>query len=233
MRPGWTIFLALFFYDVIYKLLDWEKRTLLVYIFGGLLAFSIPDNKIWWYVLPLIPAVSYYIFLSVNDYIQKEQKRIANLSFAMIVASLPIFLQSSNLISMIYGISITGIVFLILIDKLSIKIDLRLNKKFIFYISIILSLLMFSLQFPKIIPYHWNVKPVAQSYKSLPYPKCLWLGDMPGEAVLFYSNAGEVPILNKTTQIYTNCKNNYLITPDKYKGGELILRKGNIRLYKL
>lgn len=241
LRPGWTMFLALFFYDFTHGTLNWQKKTLLAYIFGGLLAFSIPINKLWWYVLPLIPAVSYYIFLSVNDYIQKEQKRIANLSFAIIVASLPIFLQSSNLISMIYGISLTGIVFLILIDKLSIKMDLGLNeqvrafgaKKFIFLSSIIFSLLMFSLQFPKIIPYHWNTKPVAQYYKNLPVPKCLWLGDMPGEAVLFYSEAGEVPLLNKNSQVFSVCKNNYFITPERHKKEELIFRQGNIRLYKL
>lgn len=233
LRPAWTIFLALFFYDATHGSLNWQKKVLLTYIFGGFLAFSIPTNKLWWYMLPLIPALSYYIYLSVNDYLQKEPGRIGNLSFAIILASLPLFLQSSNLIVMIYGILITGIVFLILIDKLSIKINLGLNKKFIFYIAIILSLGMFSLQFPKIIPYHLNTKEVALYYKNLPYPKCLWLGDMPGEAVLFYSNAGEVPILNENLQIFSSCPNNYLITPNRFKEGKRILRRGNIRLYQL
>lgn len=232
LRPGWTIFLALFFYDAFSGKLTWQKKTLLAYIFGGLLAFSIPNNKIWWYVLPLIPAVSFYIFLSAKDYL-KKQKRIVNLAFVLIVASLPIFLKSSNTIALIYGFSITFVVFLILVDKLTFKISIVSYKTTAFYISMVLTLVFFLLQFPKIIPYHRNTKEVAEYYKSLPSPKCLWLGDMPGEAVLFYSNVGEIPLLNKNTQIYTNCKNNYLITPEEYKEGSLIKRLGNIRLYKL
>lgn len=232
LRPGWTIFLALFFYDAFYGRLTWQKRTLLAYIFGGLLVFSVPVNKIWWYTLPLIPAINYYIFLSVKEYLEKPHK-IVNLAFALIVASLPIFLNTSNTITLIYGFSITFIVFLILIDKLILKITATPDKRTVFYFSIILTLTFFLLQFPQIIPYHRNTKEVAKYYRSLPYPKCLWLGDMPGEAILFYSNAGEVLPLDKTTQIYTNCKNNYLITPDNYKEGELIFKTGSIRLYKL
>lgn len=234
-RPGWTIFLSLVFYDLTAKSLDWKRKTLLFYIFGGLLAFSLPVNKIWWYVLPLIPAVCFYIFLSASDYIKNKQRTVGNLAFVIIVASLPIFLRSSNTLSLIYGISITATSFLILRNRLSLKLSFKTNKKILLYVSVILSLLLFSLNFPKIIPYHINTKEVALFYKSLPFPKCLWLGDMPGEAVLFYSNAGEVLLLDPVShsQIFTNCKNNYLITPEKYKNGQLILRKGNIRLYQL
>lgn len=232
LRPGWTIFIALVVYDLISHQLDWKKKTLLAYILGGLLAFSIPINKLWWYVLPLIPAIGYYILLSVRDYLENRGK-IINLSFAIIVASLPIFLRVSNTLTLIYGVLIMIIVFLILTGKLTIKISLHLGEKRIFYVSVFLSLIFFLLQFPKIIPYHWNTKPVAEYYKNLPYPKCLWLGDMPGEAVLFYSDAGEIPLFNEDSQIFSSCKNNYFITPEKYKKGELILRKGNIRLYKL
>ncbi len=232
-RPGWTIFLALVFYDLTLKNLNWKKKTLLCYIFGGLLSFSIPVNKIWWYVLPLIPSICFYIFLSANDYIQKEKNAINNLGFAILLASLPIMLRTSNLISLIYGFSITSVVFLILKNKLIIKTSLKRDKKYIFYILVILSLLLFSLQFPKITVYHKNTKEVAIYYKDLVLPKCLWLGDMPGEAVLFYSNAGEVPLLNEDTQVFLNCKNNYLITPERYKKGKLLLRRGNMRLYQL
>lgn len=235
-RPGWTLFLAFLIFDIVSKNLNWKKITLLSYIFGGLLAFSIPINKIWWYVLPLVPAVCYYVFLSVNDYIKQEQKAIENLSFAVIITSLPLFLKSSNTVSIIYGISIVCISLLILKNKLTIKLNLIKNKKDIFWISLILSLVFFFLQFPEITIYHKNAKEVSLYYKGLPNPKCLWLGDMPGEAVLFYSNAGVVPVLteiNETSQIFLNCKNNYLITPERYKNGALVLRKGNIRLYQL
>lgn len=236
LRPGWTIFLALVLYDITLKNLNWKKITLLIYIFGGLLAFSIPVNKIWWYVLPLIPAICFYIFLSVEALIQKKKNAVNNITLITLLASLPIFLKSSSLIIMIYGILITFIAFMILRNKLTIKTNFRLNTKIIFYFSVILSLLLFSLQFPKITPYHQGTKPVALYYKSLPNPKCLWLKDMPAESVLFYSNAGVVPVLtetNEATQIFSNCKNNFLITPQNYTDGEPIFRVGNIRLYKL
>lgn len=230
-RPGWTIFLALVIFDYTLKRLDLKKKILLFYIFGGLLVFSLPINKIWWYVLPLIPAVSYYVFLSVKDYLKNGGKLI-NLSFALIVASVPIFLRTSNTVSLIYGFSVTAIVLFILRDKLSIRIDL--NKDKLFTISILLCLAFFLTQFPTIRPYHINTKSVAQYYRDLPYPKCLWLGDMPGESVLFYSEAGNVEkYIDKNPQIYAACKNNYLITPERFKEGELLIRVGAIRLYKL
>lgn len=234
LRPGWTIFLALTFYEITSGLLDWKKKTLLSYIFGGLLIFSIPSNKVWWYVLPLVPAIAYFIFLSIKDYLQKNSNRIINISFALILASVPMFLKASNTQVLIYGFFISLIVYLILTDKINLKINFTKHKKPLFYLSLIISMLFFYTHFPEIIPYHYNAKNVAQYYKNLPYPKCLWLGDMPGEAVLFYSEAGEVPLLNqgKGTQVFKNCVNNYLITPEKSKEGDLVYRRGNIRLYK-
>ncbi len=233
MRPGWTLFLALFLYDLVSGKLDWQKKTLLSYIFGGLLAFSLPVNKVWWYVLPLVPAIAYSIFLSARDYLKLDPNKITNLSLAIIIAALPIFLEVSNTLSLTYGILVTGIVFLVLIDRLNIKIGFKKGKTLFFCTALSLSLLFFISHFPKIVPYHRNTKGVAEYYKNLPYPKCLWLGDMPGEAALFYSDAGEIPLLNKETQIFSDCKNNYLITPERSKEGQLILRQGNMRLYKL
>lgn len=236
LRPGWILFIGLFTYEIFSGSLDWKKKTLLIYIFGGLLAFSLPPNKIWWYILPLIPAVAYFVYLSLNDYLKDRPQRLINLSWAIILASLPIFLRSSNKLTLISGVLMTGVIFFILIGKLDIKINFKLSKKNIFNIAIILSLLLFLQRFPEIVPYHQNTKRVSEYYKSLPSPKCLWLGDMPGEAVLFYSDAGEVPVLteqNKHTQIFSNCKQNYLITPEDYNEGELIIKQGDIRLYKL
>ena len=233
LRPGWTLFLAFFFYELISGKLNWEKKTLLTYIFGGLIAFSIPINKLWWYVLPLVPAVAFYVYLSVKDYLADKPNRITNLSFSIIVASLPLFLGVSNKLSLIYGISVTVLVFLILTDRLNIKISSPFGKRYTFYIAVVASLLFFLLRFPQIVPYHRHTKPVSEYYKNLPDPKCLWLGDMPGEAALFYSEAGELPLLNKSSQVYAACKNNYLITPDRYNQGELLIRQGNMRLYKL
>lgn len=236
LRPGWILFIALFIYEIFSGSLDWKKKTLLIYILGGLVAFSLPPNKIWWYVLPLIPVVAYFVYLSLNDYLKARPQRLINLSCAIILASLPIFLRSSNKLTIFSGILISSIVSFILTDKAGIRINFKLSKKSVFSIALILCLLLFLKRFPQIIPYHRNTKEVAEYYKSLPSPKCLWLGDMPAEAVLFYSDAGEVPVLTQQTQqsqIFFNCKQNYLITPEDYNEGALIMRQGNIRLYKL
>lgn len=233
-RPGWTMFVALLIYDCLKRNFSWVKTVLLSYIVGGLIAFSLPSNKLWWYVLPLIPAVSFYVFLSVKDYLEKKNK-IINLSFAIIVASLPAFIKVPNKITIAYGIAVTIVVLLILVDKLSLKINLPGIRRNILALSVALSFIFFLLQFPEIVPYHRNTKEVAQYYKNLPGKKCLWLGDMPGEAVLFYSNAGEVPLLQTKDHsgIFTNCDNNYLITPDSYGKDDIFFRRGNIRLYRI
>lgn len=235
LRPGWSLFLAFFIYDLINLNFSWKKFTLLSYIFFGLLAFSIPINKLWWYVLPLIPAISYYIFLSAKDYLNHNPKKVLNFSLVVIIASLPVLLQSTNKMGLIYGFLITAISFLILKWDIKIPIFKKISKEVLFCISLIVSLIPFYLYFPKIIPYHWNTKYVAEYYKNLPGQKCLWIGDMPTEAVLFYSNAGEVlPIQTIThTGLFLKCPSNYLITPDDYNKGELMVRKGNIILYKL
>lgn len=234
-RPGWSLFLAFLFYDLVSLNFSWKKLTLLSYIILGLLAFSIPINKLWWYVLPIIPATVYYIFLSAKDYLAKNPDKLNNLSVILILASLPMFVQVSNTLGMIYGIILTIGCFLVIRAKESI-IDRRfISQKQLFILGVLVSLISFYLYFPKIIPYHKNTKPVAQYFKNLPGQKCLFIGDMPTEAALFYSNVGEVlPIQVKThTPVFSKCDQNFLITPDDYKDGELVFQKGNIRLYKL
>lgn len=234
-RPGWVIFLALFVYDLLNFSLSWKKLTLLSYIIFGLLAFSLPANKLWWYILPFVPAVAYYTFLSVNDYLNQNPKKINNLFLVVILASLPIFMQMSNTIGILYGITITAVSYFIIKAKESLINRRVISRNALIYLAIIISLVLFYVYFPAIIPYHWNTKAVALFYKNLPGQKCLFIGDMPTEAALFYSDAGEIlPIQVKDhTPVFLNCANNYLITPERYKYGEPVFRQGSIRLYKL
>lgn len=234
-RPGWSLFLAFFIYDLIKLNFSWKKLALLSYIILGFLAFSVPQNKLWWYVTPLIPAICFYLFLSVTDFLKKYPEKIINLSIVTILVSLPILLQTTNTIGLLYGFLITIISYLTLRSKIKASLFEIIPSRFLFYIAIIISLVSFYLYFPKVIPYHRNTKPVGEYFKNLPGQKCLWIGDMPTEAALFYSNAGEVlPIQTIThTGYFLKCPSNYLITPDDYDKGELMVRKGNIRLYKL
>lgn len=233
LRPGWTIFLALFILDFSKRQFSFQKLILLSFIFGGLISFSIPINKLWWYVVPILPAICYYIFLSTRDYLEENLGRLNNLSVVIILASLPMFLQTSNTISMIYGIILTAVSYFILKTEGAIINRKFISDKKLFILSLIIALIAFYLHFPQIIPYHRNTKGVSLYYKDLPGKKCLWTGDMPQEAVLFYSNAGEVHLLKEDSALFTGCPNNYLITPQNYREGKLLLRQGNIRLYQL
>ncbi len=235
LRPGWTIFLALVLLDIYRREVDWKKGTLLTYIFGGLLAFSIPANKIWWYVLPLIPSVALYIYLSLLNYLKNESERLINLSLAIFIASLPIFLQATNTVSLVYGFITTIIVFILLNFKLNPENKSESSMSYfpyIFTIVLIFSLTSFYQRFPSIVPWHWNTKPVATYYKNLPGQNCLWVYDMPAESVLFYSDAGEVDVYNQDTKLYGHCKH-YLITPSEFHHGKLIFKKGHMQLFEL
>lgn len=216
-RPGWTIFLALFFYDLYKRNFNYQKIVLLVYVFGGLFFFSILVNKIWWYVLPLVPAISFYIYLSASAYLKIVNSGRIRLSILILLASLPVFLEVRNTLSLLYGLltTITGIILL----TINLKFEFHqriINLIFIF--SLLFSLIIFSFRFPKIVPYHPSIKPLSLQYNYIDEKKCLWVYNVPSESALYYSEAGEVGELNESTpstQIFKNCQNNYLLTPLK------------------
>lgn len=235
LRPGWTLFLSLLALDLFKKNLDWKKKTILVYILGSLLAISVPSNKLWWYALPLVPAIAWYIYLSAASYLEKTPKRLINLSIVLVFASLPLFVATTNLISLSYGIVITVISWFILKSNLS-----TINKEFfklkmsqlVFILSIILSLSFFWLRFPVIVPYDLGIKPVSEYFATFPQPKCLFISDLPVESVLFYGDAGEVRLLTEGTILDPSCKN-YLVTPNEMPNQKLLKKDGNIKLYQL
>ena len=249
LRSGWILFMALFLIDLLGGQIGWKKKAILAYILGGFSFFSLSQNKIWWYVLPLVPAIAFYIYLSLTDYLAKNKDKLLNLSLAIFLAALPIFMASSNKITLAYGILMTTLVFIIL-KLLKFKtINLPSGSKETgFVIAAVASLSFFYQNFPKIIPYHYNTKFVAEYYKDLPGRKCLWIKDMPPETALFYSNAGEVLTLTENRSLFTNCMN-YLITPTDVqadsleyvdKGKELhlkdqpvLIQKGTMKLVKL
>lgn len=246
LRPGWTLFLALLAIDFLYKNFYWKKLILLSYIIGGLVLFSISVNKIWWYTLPLIPAIAYYIYLSSHDYLEKTKFGLGNISFVIFIASIPGFLTETNTFTLLYGIFITGFSIVVLLMQ-DLKFLYRYQKILLIF-AVLLSLLSFYSHFPKIIPYHRNTKFVAEFYKFLPGKKCLWVADMPPETALFYSNAGEILPLTENANLFPDCEN-YLITPGDIKNDDLsyslfgktlklkkqkiVFQKGTMKLVKL
>lgn len=245
LRPGWTLFLILLTFDILKGNLSWKKKTLLSYILGSFVIFSLQTNKIWWYVLPIVPAVAFYIFLSTKDYLQRYPKRLNNLALIIFLSSLPIFLRASNTTVMIYGFVVTVLSVLVLINERIPNFGLLVGRKeVLFTAAVVASLGFFYTNFPKIVPYHKETKAVASYFAAIKEDKkCLWIYDMPTEAALFYSNAGEIKALNfeetKST-LFLHC-NKYLITPADINDPEfwylpkkeLLFQKGKIKLIKL
>lgn len=244
LRPGWTLFLSLFTLDIIRRNLNLKRGVLLLYIFGGLVLFSLSPNKIWWYVLPLVPVIACYIYISAKDYL-KMSSGVINLSFIVILASLPIFLNSTNKVALLYGSSLTLISVIILLINTGILSKL---KEVLFIIGVFFSLMFFYNNFPKIIPFHYDTKAVATYYSTLPGEKCLWVKDMPSETALYYSNAGELLPLTEGANLFPDCEN-FLMSPKdilndnsfyfyndkmlKLKEQKILFQKGNMRLVKL
>lgn len=242
LRPGWTIFMVVFLYDLKTKNIGWEKKALLFFIIGGLLSFSIPPNKIWWYVLPLLPAISLYTYLSLSDYLEKARLKYLNLILVVFIASLPVLMKSSNKVALAYGLIITVLSLIVLKINLSRdSVVLKKYSKLLLSLTVLVSLYFFYFRFPEITPYHWNTKAVAGYYKSLPGKKCLWVYDMPAEAVLFYSNAGEVNVYNDKSVLYGHCQH-YLMSASSIKelrilprlyNNQPIMSQGSMKLFKL
>ena len=252
LRPGFILFLVLIAYDSIKGKLNLQRKILLIYIFGGLLFFSLFENKFWWYVLPLIPAMSFYVFLSVND-MMNDKKNMSKIACILILASIPVFHTTSNIISMLYGGIITGISLLIMFsarfEKALIYLKIIRISPYLLMFSFASSLVFFSQHFPRVAPHNMAEKPIALAYKDLPDLKCLWFKDMPSEAILFYSNAGSVREFTENSNLFPHCQN-YLITPTDIKNdngtyrdninkthyirnGDVIKEIGNLKLVRL
>lgn len=240
-RPGWVLFLALLALQVTSRKLDWMKGALLVYILASLLFFSLSVNKIWWYVLPLVPAIAFYIYLSLKDYLDKT--KLLNVSLVLISTSLPIFFEVTSKVTILYGFVMTLLSVFILKASIPFK---RVNHNFLFLTSIIFSIVIFYSHFPRIVPYHYNTKYIAEYYKNMPGRKCLYIYNMPPETALFYSGAGELFLLTEGQNLLPSCKG-YLITAGntgnlsyQYKDKKyqvmdrkVIFQKDNIKLIPL
>lgn len=243
LRPGLLLFLSLFIFDLVNRNFDWKKYAAVVYILGGLFIFSVQTNKIWWYVLPFVPVIALYIFLSSSDYLSKFPKRVVNLLAVVFVGSLPFFINVSNKQALIYQLML--LLFSILILRFKFLELLFSYRYYLSFLVILASLLFFYSRFPFIIPYYPDTKEVALYYSKITSKKCLWVYDMPSEAALFYSNAGEVPPLNPTTaqsdQFKFTCEKNFLITSsdidDEYlkfiEKKSLVFQKGRIKLIEV
>ncbi len=242
LRPGIFLFGAFFLLDLVKRELSWQKIALLAYIFGGFGLFSYAKSKVWWYVLPIIPALSFYLYLAVTDYLKERKHGLVNLSLAILIASLPLFLFRSNTISLTYGLSTTALVFLILKLPITDYLLLITRKKKLFSdlalsllptLSFLISLTLFYLHFPAPTPNHLETKSVGQFFQTLPHPKCLWVEeDFPYEAILYYSKVGQLDYLDDDSILNPACQN-YLATDKDLESLNLLYQSGPVRLYEM
>jgi len=93
------------------------------------------------------------------------------------------------------------------------------------------SLIVFSLKFPQINPNFPEAKKIGEYYQKLPQPKCLFINNIPYEAVLFYTNAKEINYLNEKP-LFKNCQN-YLITDKQNLNYQKIFQHQRLILYKI
>ncbi len=235
-RPGWVLFASLAVYDLLKRKLSWQKITLLFYIVGTLGLFSYSNSKVWWYVLPAIPGVAGYIYFSVKDYLVERKQRLINIALIVVLASLPLFRFQTNTIAIAYGLVSMLIAFCLLLVKkwprLSMSSFIK-HPSWILAFSLVFSLISFTIAFPKSdIPYP-EAKKIGQIYQEINLPKCLWLEqELHYEALLFYTQAGQVNYLTPDNQLNPNCRN-YLITTQEMQEAKFIDKIDRLWLYQL
>lgn len=224
-RVGSVLFFVLLINDFLTKKFDFKKMLILSYFIPSFFLFSLAKNKVWWYVLPLIPVITLYLHYSISDILKADKRKLFNLSLIVFISSLPIFFGLSNKLALFFEI------LMIILGILILKINIKKKVSFIYPLVVFLSLLFFTFRFPKIIPNFYEAKKVGEYYQKLPQPKCLFVKDIPYEAVLFYTNAKEVNYLGQKP-LFKNCKN-YLITTDKNLNFKKIFKSQNLILYYL
>lgn len=228
-RVGWILFITLISHDLLKRNFTYKKSLIIFYFISSFILFSVSKNKVWWYVLPLIPICCLYIGESITYILKKDSTKLFNLSLIIILSAIPIFYKSSNKIAIIYGVLLIIASVAILNRKIVIK---KIFINIFFLVSIIFSLLIFLINFPTISPPYPEVKQIGDYYQKLPQPKCLYVVGMPYEASLFYSQAEEIKFYTQTIKLNEKC-NNYLLTLEKQNEFNLIFKFKKLKLYEM
>jgi len=230
LRPGFILLLSLSIVRVFAgKKLNWKQTALAFYFVGGFVLFSLAKNSVWWYVLPLISGVAWLTSELLHDYLIDNKNWLTVISIIVIIASLPIMFQSTTTRVLIYGVMMEALAVMLLFWNASIRKEK--HGKVVFVLALIASLGLFYIRFPAPQPTYPETKEVASAYQELPEPKCLMISEMPYEAALFYSRAGEITYLDPELPLRTDCTN-YLITRSKLEY-PIISRQDPIILYRI
>lgn len=223
-RIGIILFSTFLLLDLKTRKISLEKLTLIFFVVPSFIFFSLVKNKVWWYVLPLIPSITLYIGLSITEIIRKKNKLI-NFLLIILISGLPLFYQTTNKTALIFSF------FLILISLIIYQLNLKkVNSDFFILITMLFVFIFFYKNFPVIEPTYKENKVIGEYFQTLEKPKCLYVDAMPYEAIMFYSRVGEINYLNAFNRD-KKCEN-YLISPKDHPY-QLIKKFGRLKFYKI
>ncbi|GEM_PF-1802933 len=236
MRPGFVLFSALSLYNIIQKKLNWQKISLLFYILATLALFSYANSKVWWYVLPALPAIVGYLYLSIKDYLENQSTNLINLLLVVVIASLPILRWQSNTVALAYGgglILVSSIILNLKVQGLKLKQLAVKHQSTLLATTLAIALYCFSTTFPLVNPPFPEAKTIGQFYQGLDQPRCLWLDpDLHYESFLYYTQAGRVEFLTEESTPNPEC-NNYFLSEQNLDSYKLLITVGKVNFYQL
>lgn len=227
-RVGWILFITLIIYDFLKRNFNFKKTLILFYFLSYFIVFSFSKNKVWWYVLPLIPICCLYISESIKNILKRDKNKLINFFLIIFLTSIPVFYKTSNKVSVLYGLFLITLSFFILNHRFKIK---KIFADIFSLTSVLFCLLTFFLNFPAISPNYPEAKTIGKYYQKLPQPKCLYVEGVPYEAILFYTQAEEINYFSSDIFLKKKC-NNYLVT-QKDKKFSLITTSNRLKLYKI
>lgn len=222
-RWGVFLFVPLVIYDFVSKKIDKGKIIILAYIAINFILMSYMKNKVWWYVMPLMPGVCVYIYKSLMGI--KRQGKFKNILLVIFISSLPLFwgIEISLKRVVAYSVLIIFINSLVLIKNFKVKNF----EKWLFVPIILLSAIIFYKKFPKPSASFPEVKRLLTGIDLSQV--CLFVESMPYEGVMYYSEAGEINYWQ--TKVKENCQN-YLVSPNYFEF-EKIKEIDRLKLYKI
>ena len=219
-RPGTILFLLLLVADIREKKLSLSKRLILVFIVTTFGIFSVASNKVWWYVMPAIPAVIAYIYLSVRE----RKERIGIFMLIALLSSLPLLRFGSNKEALLIGVVLFCSGAWLFYKKIS-----PLNATLPLLVLFIIGICCFNQRFPVVVPSHSEIKEVAGRVATIKGEKCLFVDNVPYEGALFYSKSGQIDLWQGKTR--AGCQNMVISTTDReISGATVIYQKGVLRL---
>lgn len=223
-RLGVFLFIPLLINDFLNRRIDKDKWIVLSYIIVNFGLMSVMKNKVWWYVMPLMPAISMYIFMALKDL--SVDKKLSKILLILIVSMVPLFwgIEIGLKRVVVYSLVVMCINCLIIFGNVkTIKL-----KSFYFIPVVLFGLFYFLKRFPRPSASYPEVKRLLDGVDIT--DGCVYVSGMTYEGVMYYSKSGEINFWGEK-EIDSEC-HNYLISPNVFEF-EKIKEVDRLKLYKV